>query len=191
MNRDTIVFPRLSSDTYAVLSSRKVNMGEILKIRTDLTLNQKKALECMSGIARLRDEMPYMRKLKKGGKGKKIFAEFTEGFVCDAFNLKRCERINQKGYDAIYNEDIKIQIKDVTYSAPFFGIELEFDFLITVSLNKSDFSIQEICVYPKTIIEEHLNRENQFRDVSKFPEYIYYKNGKWIKDEIQFENKRS
>ena len=143
-----------------------------MKINTDLSADQKKAMECMRGIAKLRDEMPYMRPLKNGKKGKKVFAEFVEGFVCEAFNLVQCNTINQKGYDATFGENVKIQIKDVTESGPHVGDILEFDYLITVALDKSDFSIAEIGVYPRSVVERNQNNKKEFKGVSKFPEHV-------------------
>jgi len=158
-----------------------------IKINQNLTENQKKALECMKKIAEARDELPYMRNLKSDDPGKKIFAEYIEGFVCDALNLKRAKNINQKGYDAIVPKTgEKVQIKDTTSSAPFIGEKIKFDYLVTVKLKKEDFSIEQIACFPKNIVEKSKGNKNDFRfkkkKHSKF--IIYEKNKGWLKKEI-------
>lgn len=153
-----------------------------MKINTVLTKNQKKALKCMKAIALARDRLPYMRPLKHGEPGKKIFSEFVEGFVCEAFNLKQCKAVNQKGYDATSRGNLRFQIKDVTYSAPHLGDRLLFDYLITVKLNKYDLSVDEIGVYPRSIVRKNLGTKKDFRRRNRFPEYLYFKKGRWIKD---------
>lgn len=56
----------------------------------------------MRQIAEIGDEMPYMRKLKTGELGKQIFPEFIEGFVGNAFGLRRNEKTDQPRFEC-YN----------------------------------------------------------------------------------------
>ncbi|MFA4890878.1 MAG: hypothetical protein WC604_00790 [Candidatus Gracilibacteria bacterium] len=157
-----------------------------IKINQNLNLNQKKALECMRKIAKARDELPYMRPLKTGEPGKKIFAEYIEGFICDALNLERAKEINQKDYDAIVPKTRKkIQIKDTSFSAPSFGKIIKFHYLITVKLNKKDFSINQIAVFPKEVIEKSIGNKRDFRfHKKKHSKFIVYENNRWLKKEI-------
>lgn len=155
------------------------------KINQNLTTNQKKALECMKKIAEARDKLPYMRTLKGGESGKKIFAEYIEGFICDALNLKR-KGINQEYYDAIAPKTKqRFQIKDTTHSSPFVGESIKFDYLITVKLNKKDFSIDQIAVFPQNVVKESIGNKNDFRfQKKKHGKFIVYKNHRWLKKEI-------
>jgi len=157
-----------------------------IKIKPTLTPNQQLALRCMKTIARIRDKMPYMRPLKNDEPGKKIFSEFIEGFVCDALYLKRAKP-NQKGFDAIVPKTgERVQIKETTLSAPVIAQNMEFDFLVTVKLKRKDFSIDQIAVIPKTIVERNLGRRHDFRVKQKeHSKFIVFKNNRWIKKEIQ------
>lgn len=151
-----------------------------LKPIMELTENQIKALHYMNQIAKIRDEMPYMRKLKSGERGKQIFSEFIEGFICDAFGLKRNEKTNQRDFDAtILETNETVQIREITKSAPKVK-NFRADFLITVTLNKKDFSVDTICVYPNHIVKKY-TKNDSFRPPKEIREkYMYMKNGEWI-----------
>jgi len=166
---------------------------------TALTPNQIKAAMCMKLIAKLRDEMPYMRQLEtREEPGKKIFSEYVEGYVCDAFNLTQHKKNNKKGSDAWTpykenNRKIKIEIKEVTNSAPKINYtqsgKVEFGYLIAVALNNKDFSIKEIAVFPKKVVENKNNRrENYFRCHKKllWKSHLYFnEDGEWQKIPIK------
>lgn len=151
-----------------------------LKPIIELTHNQIKALHCMSQIAKIRDEMPYMRKLKTDESGKQIFSEFVDGYICDAFGLKRNEKTNQRDFDAtILETNETVQIREITKSAPKVK-NFRADFLITVTLNKKDFSVDTICVYPNHIVRKY-TKNDSFRSPKEIREkHTYMRNGEWI-----------
>ncbi len=121
----------------------------------------------MKIIAKERDKMPYMRPLKNEEPGKKIFSKYVEGFVCDALGLERAESPIQKGYDAIIPKTgKKVEIKDTTHSRPVIGNEPQFDYLVTVELNKKDFSIKTIAIYPLDFVISHIGKK-EISDINR------------------------
>jgi hypothetical protein len=126
---------------------------------------QLKAVACMRQIALCRDELVscgYMRRSADGEPGKKIFSEFIEYYVADALGLTLAKGLNQKGYDAVDSKENRYQIKDVTHSMPVLR-NFEFDFLVAVRLDKSDFSVRDIGVFPVRLVKDHLGRLGDFR----------------------------
>jgi hypothetical protein len=136
------------------------------------TENQRIAKALMSIVAKIRDEMPYMRQLKSKEFGKMIFSEYIEGWVCDAFELRRSEKTNEP-FDAYTKDGKTVEIKDVTKSAPKIDEKFKADFLITVKLNKKDFSVEEVRVFPKKEVLKHLNTPNWFnsREARRYIQY--------------------
>ena len=162
----------------------------MMKIKRKETDKQKKALECMKQIAKCRDklqDMGYMRKLKTEEPGKKIFSEYIEGYICDTLNLKRAKKINQKVYDARHRQTgKKFQIKETTLSAATVGDKPRFDYLVTVKLNKEDFSIREIGIFPKYIVKKNLGKKKDFRFKKSLKKYIYFENEEWKKNVVKW-----
>ena len=144
------------------------------------------ALDCMNLIAKARDilsEIGYVRNAKNGEPSKKIFSEYVEGLICDMLNLKRAKNINQKGYDAIDPKTKKkFQIKDTTQSAPHIGDKIEFDYLIIVKLNRENFSIRQIAIFPKDIVKKSIGKKKDFRFKKKeHGRFIIYENNRFLK----------
>jgi len=135
------------------------------------TQNQRIAKALMSVLAKIRDEMPYMRRLKSNEYGKMIFSEYIEGWICDAFDLERSEKTNEP-FDAYSKDGKTVEIKDVTKSAPKID-KFEADFLITVKLDKKDFSVEEVCVFPKKVVQNHAKTPNWFngKEARKYIKY--------------------
>ena len=80
----------------------------------------------------------------------------------------------------------KVQIKDTTFSAPFIGDTIEFDYLVTVKLNKKDFSINQIAVFPKNVVKESLGNKKEFRfHKKKHSKFIIYENNRWLKKKFR------
>jgi hypothetical protein len=162
-----------------------------MRISTELSTKQLKALQYMKEIAQVRDkleEIGYLRKRAGNKHGKKIFSEFIEHYVAEALDLNIEDfPIHQKGFDAIHHETgKKFQIKETTLSEPKIN-NGDFDYLVTVKLNHDDFSVQQIAIFPKEIAidKKHQGKQGEFRSQKNdLSEYIVYKDGGWIKKGI-------
>lgn len=155
-----------------------------IKINKTLNKNQIQALMIMNQISKLRAKCSYTRKMKNGNYSKNIFMDFTEGYICDTFNLERAP-INNNGFDAMYKNKCKIQIKEISNSAPTITKSRVFDFLITVKLSHVDFSVTQIGCFPKEVVLANLINDRSFRCSRKnLEKYILFSNGKWNKSRI-------
>ncbi|MCX6159243.1 MAG: hypothetical protein NTY74_14780 [Ignavibacteriae bacterium] len=154
------------------------------KIGQESTTEQKEALRVMQIIAEYREMLPYIRKSDDGSYHKNFFKHYTEGFVCDEFDLVRAKE-NEKDYDALSKKGEKIQIKEVTHSAPTIKMPIGFDYLVTVKLSKKDFSVDEIGVYPQDIVNEHMSDTNKTFRITKKLKEAYVTKYNHAKPEIQ------
>lgn len=165
-----------------------------MKIKSEKTPEQKEAENCMNEISKCRDrlqEIGYLREDNKGRSSKKIFSDFIEGYVCEMLNLERA-KTNEEGFDGEHKgTGKKFQIKDTTNSEPVVGDKVNFDYLVAVELDKKDFSVGKVLIFPRKLIDETpLGNKKDFRYKNlkqSWDDYIYFdkSNGGWLKGEIE------